>query len=109
MDKSEKEIEEQEEKNESDGRWLFQRLQEVADLAQAREMSTYVASITFLSFANHLNRTLAPDSQLAAAVSLRVIAEQLNDEHEASQSDDSEVHSEDQTEETGIPTGATLH
>ena len=109
MDKSEKEIEEQEEKNEEDGRWLFQRLQEVADLAQAREMSTYVASITFLSFANHLNRTLAPDSQLAAAVSLRVIAEQLNDEHEASQSDDSEVPSEEQTDETGIPTGATLH
>ncbi|SVE08827.1 uncharacterized protein METZ01_LOCUS461681, partial [marine metagenome] len=64
MAKSEKEIEALEEKNEQDGRWLFNKLQEVADLAETKKINTYVASITFLSFANHLNRNLAPDSQM---------------------------------------------
>ena len=109
MAKSEKEIEELEEKNEQDGRWLFNKLQEVAEHAQARHVSTYVASVTFLMFANSLNRSLAPDSQLAAAVSLRVIADQLNEEHEANQGDDSEVQSEEKTNAAGVPTGATLH
>ena len=83
MAKSEKEIEELEEKNEQDGRWLFNKLQEVADLAETKKINTYVTSITFLSFANHLNKNLAPDSQMAVAVSLRVIMDQLKDEHQA--------------------------
>ena len=109
MAKSEKEIEELEEKNEQDGRWLFNKLQEVADLAETKKVNTYVASVTFLSFANHLNRDLAPDSQMAVAVSLRVISEQLIEEHEANQGDDSEVKSEEKTNAAGVPTGATLH
>ena len=39
MAKSEKEIEELEEKNEQDGRWLFNKLQEVADLAETKNSS----------------------------------------------------------------------
>ena len=109
MAKSEKEIEELEEKNEQDGRWLFNKLQEVADLAETKKINTYVASITFLSFANHLNKNLAPDSQMAVAVSLRVISEQLMEDHEANQGDDSEVQPEEKTNAAGVPTGATLH
>ena len=109
MAKSEKEIEELEEKNEQDGRWLFNKLQEVADLAETKKINTYVASVTFLSFANNLNRNLAPDSQMAVAMSLRVISEQLMEDHEANQGDDSEVQSEEKAKVAGVPTGATLH
>ena len=109
MAKSEKEIEELEEKNEQDGRWLFNKLQEVADLAETKKINTYVTSITFLSFANHLNKNLAPDSQMAVAVSLRVVSEQLMEEHEANQGDDSEVQSEEKTNVAGVPAGTTLH
>ena len=109
MAKSEKEIEELEEKNEQDGRWLFNKLQAVADLAETKKVNTYVASVTFLSFANHLNRNLAPDSQMAVAVSLRVISEQLMEDHEANQGYDSEVQPEEKTNAAGVPTGATLH
>ena len=110
MAKSEKEIEELEEKNEQDGRWLFNKLQEVAELAQARHVSTYVASVTFLMFANSLNRNLAPDSQMATAVSLRILADQLTEEHEGNQAEEGgEEHSEEQTNVAGVPTGATLH
>ena len=109
MAESEKENEELEEKNEQDGRWLFNKLQEVADLAETKKINTYVTSVTFLSFANHLNKNLAPDGQMAVAVSLRVISEQLMEEHEANQGDDSEVQSEEKTNVAGVPAGATLH
>ncbi len=109
MAKPDQEIDEMEEKNAQDGRWLFNKLQEVADLAKSRDLNTYVASYTFLMFANSLNRHLAPDSQLATAVSLRVLADQLNEEHESNQAEEGEEHPEEQTNVAGVPTGATLH
>ena len=110
MAKPDQKIDEMEEKNAQDGRWLFNKLQEVADLAKSRDLNTYVASYTFLMFANSLNRHLAPDSQIATAVSLRVLADQLNEEHESNQAEEEgEEYPEEQTNVAGVPTGATLH
>ncbi len=109
MAKPDQEIDEIEEKNAQECRWLFNKLQEVADLAKSRDMNTYVASYTFLRFANSFNRNLAPDSEIATAVSLRVLADQLNEEHESNQAEEGEEHPEEQTNVAGVPTGATLH
>jgi hypothetical protein len=69
-----------EEKDVEDSRWIYSQLQQIVDLAALRDCDRFNLSLSFLMFANGLNRDVAPNTMLATSFSLSVLSRFLQRE-----------------------------